>query len=241
MDPVFAIKEENPYADKVGHEFVIVGVIQFIKFFGVFLALANNLFKKVVKFLYSVAVRMDPGSFNIVKIFVDKAFCTFTDGIFVFSVIFFDKNKIYNANEVHARTEILLESYSKTINIEALTMLDMARKDIFPAVSRFVGDMSGAVLSKKNLCASIPCDAELKLITTLSTLLEEFDARLLDLEAAVEKAHSLKADALTLSRVYCNDVLVCMNKLRKVSDKMEQLTSSDYWPYPSYGRLMFTM
>ncbi len=153
----------------------------------------------------------------------------------------FEKNKIYNENEVHARTEILLESYSKTINIEALTMLDMARKDIFPSVSRFVGDMSASVLSKKNLCASIPFDAELNLIRTLSTLLEEFDTLSSDLEKAVEKAHALKADALTLSKVYCNEVLTCMNKLRKVSDKMEQLTSSEYWPYPSYGRLMFTM
>ncbi len=153
----------------------------------------------------------------------------------------FEKNKIYNANEVHARTEILLESYSKTINIEALTMLDMARKDIFPAVSRFVGDMSASVNSKMGLPVALSCKAELNLILTLSKLLEEFDVCLKDLEKAVEKAHSLKTDALTLSKVYCNDVLTCMNKLRKVSDRMEQLTSSDYWPYPSYGRLMFTM
>ncbi len=157
------------------------------------------------------------------------------------NVILFEKNKIFNADEIRARCEIQLESYSKTINIEALTMLDMARKDIFPAVSQFVGDLSKSVLNKKKLNADIPVNAELKLIKKLSALLEEFDEYVEELQKAEDKVRSLKGDALTISRMYCDEVLTVMNKLRKVSDEMEQLTSADYWPYPSYGRLMFTV
>ncbi len=157
------------------------------------------------------------------------------------NVALFEKNKVYTRNEINARRDIQLESYSKAINIEALTMVDMARKDIFPAVSRFVGHMSKGVLAKKQLGADLPCDAELNLIRTLSELLQEFDKYITLLEEEVEKVHSTKADPLTISRMYCDNVLSAMRKLRKVSDKMEQLTSAQYWPYPSYGRLMFTM
>ncbi|MBQ9742220.1 MAG: glutamine synthetase III [Ruminococcus sp.] len=157
------------------------------------------------------------------------------------NVALFEKNKVYTRNEINARRDIQLESYSKAINIEALTMVDMARKDIFPAVSRFVGHMSKGVLAKKQLGADLPCDAELNLIRTLSELLQEFDKYITLLEEEVEKVHNTKADPLTISRMYCDNVLSAMRKLRKVSDKMEQLTSAQYWPYPSYGRLMFTM
>ncbi len=157
------------------------------------------------------------------------------------NVALFEKHKIFNADEIRARCEIQLESYSKTVNIEALTMLDMARKDIFPAVSRFVGDLSKDVYYKRQICADIPVDAEVTLIKRLSSLLQDFDKYTTELQNAEDKVHNTKADALTISRMYCNEVLTVMRKLRKVSDEMEQLTSAEYWPYPSYGRLMFTM
>jgi len=157
------------------------------------------------------------------------------------NVKLFAKHKIFNADEIRARCEIQLESYSKTINIEALTMLDMARKDIFPAVSKFVGDLSKSVLNKKNLCADIPVKAEIKLIQKLSAYLDGFDTYIEELQIAVDKVHSYKGDALSISRMYCNEVLTVMDKLRRMSDMMEQLTAADYWPYPSYGRLLFTM
>ena len=157
------------------------------------------------------------------------------------NVALFEKHKIFNADEIRARCEIQLESYSKTIKIEALTMLDMARKDIFPAVSKFVGDLSKDVYYKRQVSEDIPVDAELKLIKKLSTLLQDFDRYADELQRTEDKVRGLKADALTISRMYCNEVLTVMRKLRTVSDEMEQLTSADYWPYPSYGRLMFTM
>ena len=152
---------------------------------------------------------------------------------------------------VERLAEIFLEQQARgTHNINLVTpthyipqimiALDMARKDIFPAVSRFVGDMSQSVLNKKNLCADIPVDAELKLIRKLSELLEQFDSYIDELQKAEDKVRSHKGDALSVSRMYCNEVLTVMNKLRRVSDEMEQLTAADYWPYPSYGRLLFT-
>ncbi len=157
------------------------------------------------------------------------------------NVKLFEKNKVYNRNEINARSEILLESYNKTINIEALTMLDMARKDIFPAVSKFIGDMCTSVASKRSISENLPTDAEVGLIRKLSDLLEKFSDYADELQAAVDKAHASKGSALEISYVYCNDVLSAMQKLRKVSDIMEQYTCARYWPYPSYGRLLFTM
>ena len=157
------------------------------------------------------------------------------------NVALFEKHKIFNADEIRARCEIQLESYSKTVNIEALTMLDMARKDIFPAVSKFVGDLSKDVYYKRQICEDIPVDAEMKLIKRLSALLQEFDKLTDELQQKEDMVRAMKSDALTISRMYCNEVLTTMSRLRAVSDEMEQLTSAEYWPYPSYGRLMFTM
>ncbi|MGN0503834.1 MAG: glutamine synthetase III [Ruminococcus sp.] len=157
------------------------------------------------------------------------------------NVALFEKNQVFNKNEIHARTEILLEGYSKTINIEALTMLDMARKDIFPAVSRFVGEISQTVVNVKKLDVGINPKSEINLIKKLSDLLDKFSTYTEELEAAVNKAHSFKGNALSLAYIYCNEVLAAMGKLRKVSDEMEQYTCADFWPYPSYGRLMFTI
>lgn len=157
------------------------------------------------------------------------------------NVALFEKNQVFNKNEIHARTEILLEGYSKTINIEALTMLDMARKDIFPAVSRFVGEISQTVVNMKKLNVGINPKSEINLIKKLSDLLDKFSTYTEELEAAVNKAHSFNGNALSLAYIYCNEVLAAMGKLRKVSDEMEQYTCADFWPYPSYGRLMFTV
>ncbi len=157
------------------------------------------------------------------------------------NVALFEKNQVMSENEIHARTEILLEGYSKTINIEALTMLDMARKDIFPAVSRFVGEISQTVVTMKKLDIGINPKSEIALIKRLSDLLDKFSIYSTELETAINKAHEFKGDALSLAYIYCNEVLTAMRKLRKVSDEMEQYTCADFWPYPSYGRLMFTI
>ena len=157
------------------------------------------------------------------------------------NVELFERNKIFTALEVQARRDIQLENYSKIIHIEALTMIDMAKKDIFPAVSHFIGDISRNVLRKRQINASIAAKAEMKVIEKLSVLLDEFADFTDELEACVKEIADTKTDALTEAYNYCNKVLVSMEKLRAVADEMEQLTSYDYWPYPSYGRLMFTM
>lgn len=157
------------------------------------------------------------------------------------NVELFERNKIFTELEVLARRDIQLENYSKIVNIEALTMIDMAKKDIFPAVSHFIGDISRNVLRKRQINAGIAAKAEMKVIEKLSVLLDEFADYTDELEVCVKEIADKKTDALTEAYYYCNKVLVAMEKLRAVSDEMEQLTSYDYWPYPSYGRLMFTM
>ena len=95
MDPIFTIEEENPDSDKVCQKLMIVRVVKLFKFFRIFLAFSNNFFKNMLKFFYSVTVGMDSGFFNIIKIFVNKAFSAITKGLFVFSVFLRNKFKFF--------------------------------------------------------------------------------------------------------------------------------------------------
>lgn len=153
----------------------------------------------------------------------------------------FEKNSIFTKTEVKARQEILLENYCKTINIEALTMLDMARKDIFPCVSKFTGELSSTVNSKMNISKSINIESEKELINKLSSLLFDFTKEIEQLENYVSKASTLSDDILTTAQFYHDYVFKSMKKLRAISDNMEKHTSIRYWPYPSYGDMLFSI
>ena len=139
---------------------------------------------------------------------------------------------------MYSRYEIQQDEYGKTINIEALTMIDMARKDIFPAVSAYVGELVSTCNAKKALSASIPCDAEMSIIEKLSKLLCCFQNKIEILESKVNEAKGI-GDVAKQALFYGEEVFGAMNELRAVGDEMETLTSSDYWPYPSYGELLF--
>ncbi|MEE0857903.1 MAG: glutamine synthetase III [Acutalibacteraceae bacterium] len=150
----------------------------------------------------------------------------------------FTKHKVHTEREMHSRYEIQQEEYSKVINIEALTMLDMARKDIFPAVSAYVHELVEACNAKKSLSASIPCDAELKIIENLSKLLNCFQNKIEVLESKVNEAKGIE-DVAEQAMFYGSEVFGAMGELRAVGDEMEISTSAEYWPYPSYGELLF--
>lgn len=151
----------------------------------------------------------------------------------------FVKNKICSADEIRARYEIELESYSKQINIEALTMIDMAKKNILPAVTSYVRDLTDAALAKKALSDAIPTSVEEDLITSLSNKLVCFSKKTAELEEAVIKASDYSDDNLKYAKYYRETVFALMQELRAVGDAMETETASEYWPYPSYGELLF--
>ncbi|MGN0551092.1 MAG: glutamine synthetase III [Acutalibacteraceae bacterium] len=152
----------------------------------------------------------------------------------------FTKNKIHTETEIFSRYEIQLENYSKVINIEALTMLDMAKKDILPAVLAYTRELADTANSKKALSADIPCDVEEELLKKLSGLATCFSKKIEVLENSLLKVKDIEG-AQELADYYQQEVFAAMQELRAVGDEMEINTSADYWPYPSYGDLLFSV
>ena len=150
----------------------------------------------------------------------------------------FTKNNIYSEGELRARCEIEFEMYAKQINIEALTMLQMARRDIMPAVSEYIHELSDTAVAKWVISHDISIKAEEKLIKSLSKQLEQFSDLTDELSKAVTQAASV-SDPQEKAHYYQQHVLSKMNQLRKIGDSMEADTAKKYWPYPSYTDLLF--
>ncbi len=151
----------------------------------------------------------------------------------------FVKNRIYNVEEIHARYEIELENYAKEINIEALTMIDMAKKNILPSVTSYVRELTDTALAKKALSDVIPTTVEEELILSLSNKLVCFAKKTTELEEAVIKAGDYSSNGLAYAKYFRETVFALMQELRAIGDSMETETSSEYWPYPSYGEMLF--
>ena len=137
----------------------------------------------------------------------------------------FTKNKIYSVDEVHARYEIELENYAKIINIEALTMIDMAKKDMIPAVTSYVRELTDTALAKKALSDAIPTSVEEDLITSLSNKLVCFSKKTAELENAVIGASEYEGDVLAYAKYYRESVFSVMTELRAIGDAMETETA----------------
>lgn len=150
----------------------------------------------------------------------------------------FIRNSIFTETEVHSRYEIQLENYTKVLNIEALTMLDMAKKDILPSVTGYIRELTETANAKRTLSADIPCDSEIELVTKLSNLTVCFAKKIDALEHALLGTKPIE-DVQALADYYKDHVFAAMQELRAVGDEMEINTASKYWPYPSYGQLLF--
>ena len=155
------------------------------------------------------------------------------------NVKLFTKHKIYTEVEMQSRQDIILETYAKTINIEALTASDMVKRDILPAVSSYVAELASGVATKKDISDDIPCEAELDIIKRLSGLQDCAYKKLAALDNAIIGVKEVGEDPIEVATYYKDSVITAMTELRAVVDEMETLVSSDYWPYPSYGDLMF--
>ena len=144
---------------------------------------------------------------------------------------------IFTEAEIFSRRDIMLENYVKTVNIEAQTMIDMARKEIIPAVAKFAADTASAV-SVKSSVASVACKYEKKLITQLSDLVDEMDDAASVLEGAVAELKQIQV-IVDASEFIRDKVLPAMEALRAAADKAETMTSAEYWPFPTYDKLLF--
>ncbi len=153
------------------------------------------------------------------------------------NIALFTTHKVFSALEMKSRYEINLESYCKTLNIEALTMIDMAKHDIFPAVSAYAAQLAANAAAKG---AFVSCTAEKKLIEKISARTDSFYDNLEKLETALAGAEPL-ADSKEAAFYYKDKVLSAMQALRADADALEQLTAADFWPYPSYGDMLFSI
>ncbi|MDP4117917.1 MAG: glutamine synthetase III [Bacillota bacterium] len=150
----------------------------------------------------------------------------------------FTEHKVYTETEIKSRYEIMLENYSKIINIEALTMIDMANKDILPAVSAFVQKLSETVIAKKGAVSGVDCTYEEKLIEKVSALNGLMYTKTKALEDALTKVSDIETAQKTADYYRCT-VFEAMNELRIIADQIETVTDRKAWPYPTYADLLF--
>jgi glutamine synthetase len=146
--------------------------------------------------------------------------------------------KVYTATELESRYEIQLENYCKAVTIEAHTMVDMAEKEIVPAIESYIAALSSTAASKKAVDATISCNYEKKRIAKLSSLVDQIEAAVADLESSLITL-GMTADITDQANLIRDEVLSKMSLLRAPADEAETLTAKKYWPFPTYGDLLF--
>ena len=149
----------------------------------------------------------------------------------------FSDHGVMNEVEIRSRQDIFFENYSKIINIEALTMIEMAGRDIIPAVNRYMGDVATGANAKEKLIPG-SCAVERDIVQKLSDLTYKAYHVLAKLESAEKIAASIPNN-VARAEAYRDTVVPAMIRLREFVDEMEMMTSSEYWPLPSYGDMMF--
>ena len=149
-------------------------------------------------------------------------------------------HKIFSPAELHSRYEILLENYSKTVNIEALTMVDMARKEILPAVEGYTKSLAETLAAKKAAVAGLPCKYETATITKLSELSDEIADATANLDSEIAKFQAIE-DVTEAANDIRDVILGKMDALRAVCDEAETITAKEFWPFPTYSDLLFSV
>lgn len=148
----------------------------------------------------------------------------------------FSKYGVYTEAELQSRVEILLDEYCKTLNIEALTMIDMAKKEILPAAAKYIKDIAKTAELAKSCGAETVFEEET--VKEISALVTEMYKALGTLEADVQKVHAIE-DTQEMANFFHDTIFADMGALRVPADKIETLVGKDYWPYPTYSDLLF--
>jgi glutamine synthetase len=162
------------------------------------------------------------------------------DGLKVFagkeSVALFGRHGVLTSHEVHARYDIILERYCKEVNIEALTTLSMAKRQIVPAVVGFSGSLASATTAVK--AAGANSKGHFKLLGEVCDLLSDLQVNIVSLEKSLEKAGSTNG-VEKQSAAYRDAVIPAMNAVRAAADGLEQIVDAEYWPLPTYAEMLF--
>ncbi len=147
-------------------------------------------------------------------------------------------HKVFSRSELESRYEIILENYCKSVNIEALTMIDMARKEILPAVEAYACDIAKTLNAKTAAVPGLSCRYERDLVSKLTELAEEIDSAITALEAEAIRYKTV-TDVTEAAFMIRDVILQRMAELRVVCDEAETLTAENYWPFPTYEKLLF--
>ena len=156
------------------------------------------------------------------------------------NVEIFVRHGVFTEHEIHSRYEILLENYSKTIRIEALTMTDMVNKYVIPAVISYQNELAELVLNKKAVNAGIDTSLEENRLKRLSELSVELEKRLGNLSEQTQAVRDV-TDTLESARAYREKVFTAMNGLREIIDELELITSSKHWTLPTYTDILYSV
>ncbi len=151
----------------------------------------------------------------------------------------FTRHKVFSETEIRARYEILLENYSKLLNIEAVTMLDMANKDLLPAYSAYAQKLSDTLNAKKAAAPDADCTFETERLKQISALTGDMYRKTQALEGTLLDLVQKDFDELGRAQYYQRTVFQAMTQLRIVADELESITDRSFYPYPNYGDLLF--
>ena len=150
----------------------------------------------------------------------------------------FESQNVFTERELRSREEIYTETYCRLVNIEAMTMLDIATEQILPAAIKYKGEL--VKVAENSIKIGVPADTETEMATTLARLIGSANQKTAALRTALEKAHKT-GEHISGGRCFCDEVLPAMSELRSVCDELELNTAKEYWPLPSYGDILFSI
>ena len=154
------------------------------------------------------------------------------------SIELFGRHKVFTEREIHARTEILLENYYKTLNIEAQTAAQMVKRDYAPAVMSYQKVLCDVIASKKNV--GVDASVELDTVNRIASLSASMLAKNEELYGLLTKVKELSG-VETIARFYHDEIFAKMNEIREIVDTLETMVASSYWPVPTYGEILFSV
>lgn len=152
----------------------------------------------------------------------------------------FERNQVFTEREVVTRTEIMLENYGKVLSIEALTMIDMGKKDIYPAVNEYILELCKVIKSKKAVSDAVDTSAEEAIVAKLSADNAAMYGKICELEQLLVDVKGCKTAEKT-AKFFADKVIPVMQEMRAYADEMEINTAKKYWPFPTYGDILFSV
>ena len=150
----------------------------------------------------------------------------------------FKRHHVFDDEEIYSRYEILMEEYVKILNIEALTMVNMSKKEILPAISNYTKQLADTILSKQQVLPTNKSLYEQEILEQTTILLNQAYETTLKLEENLKQAQEID-DFEKQALFYKDNIIIKMNELRVACDKLETLTDEKLWPFPTYGKLLF--